>query len=104
MWIYVSGPYSSGDTAVHVANAVRAGMRLRELGHVPIIPHLSHFAHLIESRPYQFWMDWDLELLKRCDAVLRLPGDSPGAEIEVRAAQRAGLPVYHSVEEVNTER
>lgn len=100
MWIYVSGPYTGGNRGANVSRAIRAGLRLREMGHVPIIPHLFHLAHLIDPQPYDFWMSWDLELLRRCDAILRFSGESPGADKEVEAAERAGLKVYYSIDEV----
>jgi len=39
-------------------------------------------------------------LLTRCDAVLRIPGESKGADQDVRVAREHGLPVFHSVEEI----
>ena len=39
-------------------------------------------------------------LIERCDAVLRLPGESAGADNDVRLAQARGIPVYSSVQEV----
>jgi hypothetical protein len=39
-------------------------------------------------------------LLEHCDAVLRLPGDSTGADQDVAIAQERGLPVYHRVEDI----
>jgi hypothetical protein len=33
-------------------------------------------------------------LLQRCDAVLRLPGESKGADQDVAIARERGLPVY----------
>jgi hypothetical protein len=39
-------------------------------------------------------------LLQHCDAVLRLPGQSSGADNDVRIAHERGIPVYHSIEEV----
>ncbi|MGP4103337.1 hypothetical protein [Nonomuraea sp. KM90] len=39
-------------------------------------------------------------LLRHCDAVLRLPGESTGADQDVRIATERGLPVYHRVEDV----
>jgi hypothetical protein len=39
-------------------------------------------------------------LLQHCDAVLRLPGASRGADEDVAIAQRRGIPVYRSLEEV----
>ena len=35
-------------------------------------------------------------LLTRCDAVLRIPGESKGADQGVRIARERGLPVFRS--------
>ena len=39
-------------------------------------------------------------LLQHCDAVLRLPGESRGADQDVAIAQERGLPIFHQVEDV----
>ena len=39
-------------------------------------------------------------LLEHCDAVLRLPGASTGADQDVRIAIERGLPVYYRLEEI----
>ena len=98
MWIYVSGPYTVGDTEENVAKAIDLGVKLRDMGHVPIIPHLSHYVHARNPRNYRYWMDWDLELLSRCDAIYRLPGESPGADEEVAFMVARAKPVYTSLE------
>ena len=44
-------------------------------------------------------MEWDIEWLVECDALLFL-GSSPGADIELKAAQELGLKIYYSTDEV----
>ena len=39
-------------------------------------------------------------LLQHCDAVLRLPGESTGADRDVAIAAERGIPVYHRLEDV----
>jgi hypothetical protein len=39
-------------------------------------------------------------LLEHCDAVLRLPGESSGADQDVAIAQERGLPVYYEPDEI----
>jgi hypothetical protein len=39
-------------------------------------------------------------LLEHCDAVLRLPGDSTGADQDVAIARQLNLPVYHQLDEI----
>jgi len=39
-------------------------------------------------------------LIRRCDAVLRIEGQSRGADEDVRLARERGLPVYFDIKEV----
>ena len=96
--IYIAGPYSGAEVR-NTRRAIQAGMRLRRAGACPVIPHLSMLADLVEPEPYQFWIAWDLDLLQLCDALLRLPGDSPGADREVDAMRWLGRPVFFSEED-----
>lgn len=98
--VYVAGPYTKPDPCANTNRAVAVGHELWELGFVPFVPHLSHFWHTMIPRPYQDWLDYDLVWLAECDAVLRLPGESSGAEVEVRAANEQGIPVFTSIEEL----
>ena len=100
MRFYVAGPYSTGDVAVNVRSALVAADALVELGHVPYVPHLTHFWHLVSPKPYEWWLAYDLAWLPFCDALLRLDGPSSGADGELTRAKELGLRVYHSLEEV----
>lgn len=98
-YIYVSGPYSHGDQAANVRAAIEAANVLLDAGYIPYCPHLSHFHHMLFPHDYETWMQLDLAWLEMCDAVVRLPGHSPGADREVTRAHELGIPVYYSVEE-----
>jgi hypothetical protein len=39
-------------------------------------------------------------LIERCDAVLRLPGNSRGADMDVARARERGLPIYRALAEI----
>lgn len=107
MLIYVAAPYSAPTEAERVENVTRAiqtGLQLAVLGHVPIIPNLTHFVEKVAKNCHlQFswsdFMNWDLEILERCDALF-LCGRSPGADIEYGAARRKGLKVYWHISDV----
>lgn len=92
--IFISGPYTNGDQAANVRAAMCAGDMVIERGDVPFVPHLFHFWELVSPRPYEAWMALDLFMLARCDALLRLPGESPGADREVAHAFKLGIPVF----------
>ena len=95
-WIYIAGPFTNGDVAQNVSNAMLVGDRLRLAGAVPIIPHLFHFVHMVSPHGYRYWMDWDLDLLSKCDVILRLPGASSGADEEVEIMQSWGRKVFYN--------
>lgn len=103
MRIYIAGPYTQGDVAQNVKTAISEGDYLARFGHVVFIPHLTHFWHMVHAHEYEFWMNQDLAWLEVCDAVLRLPGESQGADREVEAAKAAGKPIYYSVFEVTAK-
>lgn len=99
MKIYIAGPYTKGDTAKNVRRAIYAADYVTAtLGHVAFCPHLTHFWHfVIPHDDINFWYKYDLEWLRCCDAILRLDGESHGADREVELAIELGLPVYKSV-------
>jgi uncharacterized protein DUF4406 len=98
--VYVAGPYSAGDVAVNIRNAYATATQLADAGFAPFVPHHTHFWHLLFPRPYEEWLKLDLAFLGCCNAVLRLAGESPGADAEVREAQRRGIPVYERLDEL----
>ena len=100
--VYIAGPYTHPDP---VRNTHRACMIADELiydGFIPYIPHLTLLWHLVSPRNAQFWYDYDFHILKRCDAVLRIPGESTGADKEVELAKEWGIPVYYSRKDLMT--
>ena len=98
--VYVAGPYTFPDKVQNTRTAILAGNALLELGFVPFIPHLSHFWDLLCPQRYSTWLEYDLNWLKQCDAVLRLPGDSKGADEEVSEAILNGIPVFDSISDL----
>ena len=97
--VYVAGPYTKGDVALNVKEAVRASDELLKLGYAPYCPHLTHFWHMLFEHDYQTWLDLDNEWVTCCDALLRIPGDSSGADKEVALAESLGLPVFFSIKD-----
>ena len=46
------------------------------------------------------WLAIDLAWVAVCEAVVRLPGESGGADMETAEARRLGIPVFESVAEL----
>jgi hypothetical protein len=116
--ILIAGPYRSGTNddpdlmARNLARLEEAAWPIFDAGHIPMIgewvalpvlrsagvegvadPLAEHVMYPTADR-----------LLEHCDAVLRLPGESTGADQDVAIARERGLPVYHSLEEIPTAR
>lgn len=96
VYVYIAGPYTSGDVAQNVHAAIAAANAVVEMGAYPYIPHLDHFWHLVYPCSYSFWMAQDRAWLARCDLLYRLPGYSKGADEEVQIAVSLGIPVIDS--------
>lgn len=96
--VYIASPYTSPDPVENTHKATVVGTRLVDAGIVtPFLPLLSMLWHAITPRPVEWWYAYDLEILARCDALLRLPGPSVGADKEVAEAQRLGIPVFDDI-------
>lgn len=93
MYVYVAGPYTLGDPVLNVRAACAAAEEIVRVGHTPFVPHLSHLWHLISPKPWEYWMDYDKAWLDKCDVVVRLPGESRGADLECARATSSGIPV-----------
>ena len=106
MLIYVAGPLTTGDPFVNLNLAARAGNRLLRAGFLPIVPHLFSFSEIIDpvtperGTSWERWMQFCLGYVLRCDAVLRLPGPSRGADEEVAFAKEHGIQVYYDEAEL----
>jgi hypothetical protein len=93
--VYVAGPFTQGVVEVNVRKAVNAGDRLLSAGLVPYVPHLNWLWGFAHERTYEEWLALDMAWLGKCDAVLRLPGHSPGADREEAFAREHGIPVFY---------
>jgi hypothetical protein len=111
--ILIAGPYGSGtggDPDLMAANLRRleeASWPIFAAGHIPMIgewvalPVLRSAAASGSDAPAeQVLYPTAQRLLEHCDAVLRLPGQSTGADADVAIAVRRGLPVYYRVEDI----
>lgn len=98
--VYIASPYTIGDVAKNVRRQIDYVEELMNMGFAPFAPLYSHFQHMVHPRPYEDWIKVDLEWIKSCDCVLRLGGESKGADREVEYARELGIPVYYYIEQV----
>jgi hypothetical protein len=93
--------------AANLARLEAAAWPVFAAGHVPMIgewvalPVLrSAGATVFDPLAEQVMYPTAQRLLDHCDAVLRLPGASVGADQDVAIAQSRGLPVYYRLEDL----
>jgi hypothetical protein len=99
--IYIASPYSGYDDKQAAVNVqIDAFAVLRDAGHQPIAPLLSHYVDERHPASYERWMQWCMTMVSVADLVVRLPGESKGADAEVAEARRRGIPVVYGVESV----
>lgn len=92
--LYVAGPYTRPDPVINTHGACRVGTIIAEQTNwIPLVPHITLLWHAVTPRPIDFWYDLDLNHMEICDAVVRLPGDSSGADAEMAHADEVGLTV-----------
>jgi hypothetical protein len=108
--ILIAGPYRSGtggDPGLIEANLRRLeqpSWELHRRGHVPMIGEWVGLPILRVAGDSA--SDGDVlyevasRLLQHCDGVLRLPGESSGADTDVRIATERGIPVWYSIDDV----
>jgi len=110
--ILIAGPYRSGTggdperIAANLARLEAVAPAIHRAGHVPMIGEWVALPVLRRAAEAGADLDGDVmyetaaRLLEHCDAVLRLPGESAGADQDVAIARRRGLPVYTDVTQV----
>ena len=106
--IYVAGPYrSTGDDGVfkNIIHARSMSRLLWKKGWAVICPHLNTAFMDDRDIDWRVFLDGDLELIARSDALFMLPGweESEGSNIEYRKAIELGMPIYYDIEEVPNE-
>ena len=108
MWIMVAGPYRTGardaeERARNLRALNLAACAIHERGHVPIVGVNLALPIIEAAGPSSYdaiLLPISLALAERCDAVLRLAGESAGADGEVERVRARGGAVYASVAEI----
>lgn len=121
--VYIACPMLLGDRLANIQQADRAMAALMRAGYAPFNPALSFYAgnadhfHVVgvaagtghnhpDSDFHQFthadWLSVDKAWVAVADAVLRLPGESKGADEETAFAAQIRIPVFHSIDALRT--
>lgn len=102
--VYVAGPFrgpNAWEIEENIRRAERLALDLWRIGVAVICPHTNtRFFHgAAEDR---IWLEGDLEIMRRCDAVVVTPDweQSTVAKAEVAEMRRVGKPIFYTVPQV----
>jgi len=90
--VYISGPYTIPDPVENTRDAIKLADTLFMRGYIPFVPHLNMLWHIVSPKQEADWLNWDIEWLRACDYIIRIPGKSKGADFEMRMAKQWGIP------------
>lgn len=97
--VYIAGPYSS-DPETNTKVAIMTWHAVTDMGAIPYVPHLAHYLDAARSRDYEEWMQHCLQWVDVCDALYRIPGESPGSDREIQHALQKDIPVFYELDEL----
>lgn len=110
--VFISGPYSGGASGhgpqgymlieKNVFNARKAMAELVRLGYFVFCAHThsEHFEVITPEIGIDFWYELDLYFLQFCHALLRLDGESHGADKEVEFCLDNDIPVFYTIKDL----
>ncbi len=98
--VFISSQYTKGVIDENVTRQLKCADKLMILGFAPFTPLLYHFQNIVFQKPYEDWMYLSKIWLSKCDCLLRLKGESSGADAEVEFAKANGIPVFYSIKEL----
>jgi hypothetical protein len=114
MMILIAGPYRSGTNdnpakmAENLAKLEEMAWPIFQKGHVPMIGewvalpiwHNAGGKSVGDALYEEILHPTAGRLLQHCDAILRIPGTSKGADNDVEIAKSRGIPVYFNIDDI----
>jgi hypothetical protein len=114
MMILIAGPYRGGtnDDPILIKKNLEklesVALPIFRKGHIPMIGewvalplmNLAGSMKIGDSVWDEIQYPIAHRLLEKCEAVLRIEGESKGADNDVRIAKELGLKIYYSLDEI----
>ncbi|MDV5140323.1 NUDIX hydrolase [Chimaeribacter arupi] len=114
MMILIAGPVRSGTDGSlaqineNLAKLAQAALAVYQRGHTPVIgewlalplAQTAGSTRIGDEISEAFLYPVAHRLIGHCDAILRLPGASAGADKDVRLGQSLGLTLFTRIEEI----
>jgi len=114
MLLLIAGPYRSGTNddphliKQNLENLEKVSLPIHRKGHIPIVSEWIALP-LMKQAGFKtigddIWNEMQYpiahRILKKCDAVFRIPGESKGADQDVKIAKELGLNIYTNLNDI----
>ena len=102
--VYVAGPFrgpNAWEIEQNIRRAEELSLAVWRMGAAALCPH-TNTRFFQGAADDAVWLDGDLELLRRCDAILMTPDweRSSGARAEEAFAREHGVTVFYGLMEL----
>lgn len=91
--VYLSGPVTKGNRSHNFSQSLDAQQLLMEAGYAVFNPMLTMMHPNEQNISWEMWLAGDLAWIDVCDLIVRLPGESLGADTETAHGILRGIPV-----------
>ena len=100
--VYISGPITKGDRNWNYYQACDMEAELMRRGFAPLNPMQTMVLPFAWDGEFEHeqWLARDFAWIEVADAILRLPGESVGADAECQFAKDRGIPVFDTIIEI----
>ncbi len=107
--VYVAGPFRCASSHVdgqqdcwgiqqNIMRAMELSLEVWRAGAAAVCPHANTMFYQ-NAAPDHVWLDGDIAILKKCDAILMTPDweRSSGARAEHDIAKRSLIPIFYDL-------
>jgi hypothetical protein len=99
--VYIASPYSIGSKIDNVKASFQVYNKLVKRGYYPFAPLTSHYINQLYRLSYDKWLEIDMYWLDKCDCLLRLPGESRGADKELNRMVMLKKPIFYNINDLD---
>ncbi len=99
--VFIASPYRTGDMSSNIRLQSDIYSGLMDLGFAPygsIVSSLSQ--HIAHPKPHEEWVKIENEFISVCNCVLRVGGESKGADECVNYAKSLKKEIFYSINDL----
>ena len=112
--ILIAGPVRSGTNNrpelidANLNNMAQVALSVYQKGHIPVVGEwlalpvakAAGSKKIGDPISEEYLYPVAHRLISRCNAILRMPGESKGADLDIQEGEKLGLTIYYALEEI----